>query len=142
MQVAECCMPTMSFSLARKGDSMPSSSARRSRQSGSILMLMTFMLPFLVIPLVGLAIDASGCRLVELRLQAAVDGAATGAGRLLGKVNDNVVQNVASEFLKSNFSTGGGSWGAYNLNAVQGTDIKYIAGITDRKSTRLNSSHL
>jgi len=111
---------------------MPSSSARRSRQSGSILMLMTFMLPFLVIPLVGLAIDASVCRLVELRLQAAVDGAATGAGRLLGKVNDNVVQNVASEFLKSNFSTGGGSWGAYNLNAVQGTDIKYIAGITKK----------
>src|ERR1017187_10115079 len=132
LPVAECCIPTMSFSLARKGDSMPSSSARRSRQSGSILMLMTFMLPFLVIPLVGLAIDASVCRLVELRLQAAVDGAATGAGRLLGKVNDNAVQNVASEFLKSNFSTGGGSWGAYNLNAVQGTDIKYIAGITKK----------
>ena len=111
---------------------MPSSSARRSRQSGSILMLMTFMLPFLVIPLVGLAIDASVCRLVELRLQAAVDGAATGSGRLLGVVTDNVVQNVASEFLKSNFTTGGGSWGAYNLSSVQGTDIVYTPGITKK----------
>jgi hypothetical protein len=96
------------------------------------LMLMTFMLPFLVIPLVGLAIDASVCRLVELRLQAAVDGASTGAGRLLGKVDDSAVQNVASEFLKSNFTTGGGSWGAYNLSAVQGTDIQYFPGITKK----------
>ena len=111
---------------------MRSSSARRSRQSGSILMLMTFMLPLLVIPLVGLAIDASVCRLVELRLQAAVDGAATGSGRLLGVVTDDVVQNVASEFLKSNFSTGGGSWGAYNLSSVQGTDIVYTPGITKK----------
>jgi hypothetical protein len=95
-------------------------------------MLMTFMLPFLVIPLVGLAIDASVCRLVELRLQAAVDGAATGSGRLLGVVTDNVVQNVASEFLKSNFTTGGGSWGAYNLSSVQGTDIVYTPGITKK----------
>src|ERR1017187_65262 len=136
MQVAECCMPTMSFSLVRKGDSMPSSSARRTRQSGSILMLMTFMLPFLVIPLVGLAIDASVCRVVELRLQAAVDGAATGAGRLLGKVNDNVVQNVASEFLKSNFTTGAGGWFAYNLSSVQGTDIVYTPGITKKISVK------
>src|ERR1017187_1326662 len=136
LPVAECCIPTMSFSLARKGDSMPSSSARRSRQSGSILMLMTFMLPFLVIPLVGLAIDASVCRLVELRLQAAVDGAATGSGRLLGVVTDNVVQNVASEFLKSNFTTGGGSWGAYNLSSVQGTDIVYTPGITKKISVK------
>src|ERR1017187_4531413 len=132
LPVAECCIPTMSFSLARKGDSMPSSSARRSRQSGSILMLMTFMLPLLVIPLVGLAIDASVCRLVELRLQAAVDGAATGSGRLFGMVPDSVVQNVASEFLKANFSTGGGSWGAYNLSSVQGTDIVYTPGITKK----------
>ena len=67
---------------------MRPSSARRSSQSGSIMMLMTFMLPLLVIPLVGLAIDASVCRLVELRLQAAVDGAATGSGRLFGMVPD------------------------------------------------------
>lgn len=111
---------------------MRSSSARRSSQSGSVLILMTFMLPFLVIPLVGLAIDASVCRVVELRLQAAVDGAATGAGRLLGVVTDNVVQNVASEFLKANFTTAGGSWGAYNLTSVQGTDIVYTPGITKK----------
>jgi hypothetical protein len=93
---------------------------------------MTFMLPFLVIPLVGLSIDGSVCRLVQLKLQAAVDGAATGAGRLLGVVTDDVVQNVASEFLKSNFTTGAGSWGAYNLSSVQGTDIVYTPGITKK----------
>jgi hypothetical protein len=61
-----------------------------------------------------------------------VDGAATGSGRLFGVVTDNVVQNVASEFLKSNFGTGAGSWGAYNLSAVQNVDIVYTPGITKK----------
>ena len=60
------------------------SSARRSRKSGSIMVLFTLMLPTLLLPLAGLANDASIARLMQIRLQAAVDGAALGAGRLLG----------------------------------------------------------
>src|ERR1017187_1395942 len=121
----------MSFSLVRKGDNMRSSAARRSRESGSMTMLMTFMIPFLLFPLVGLAIDASVARLVQLKLQAAVDGAATGAGRLLGIVADNKVEAITLEFVKSNFSNGNatGMWGAYNLVCVPGTDIVYTPGI-------------
>src|SRR5664279_3598014 len=130
-------MPTMSFSLLRKGDSMPSSSARRSRQSGSVMVLMTVMVPFLVLPLVGLAIDASIARVVQLRLQAAVDGAATGAGRLLGVVADNQIQDLASEFLKSNFGNGttAGTWGAYALNY----NIVYTPGITKKIDVKANA---
>src|ERR1017187_7916531 len=134
-------MPTMSFSLVRKGFTMRSSAARRSRESGSVMILMTFMIPFLLFPLVGLAIDASMARIVQLKMQAAVDGAATGAGRLLGLVPESSMQSIALEFLKSNFFSGSGTgtWGAYNLVSVPGTDIVYTGGITktisvDRKS--------
>ena len=111
---------------------MRSSAARRSRESGSVMILMTFMIPFLLFPLVGLAIDASMARIVQLKMQAAVDGAATGAGRLLGIVADNKVETVALEFVKSNFFNGNtsGTWGAYNLICVPGTDIVYTPGIT------------
>lgn len=116
---------------------MPSSSARRSRQSGSVMVLMTVMVPFLVLPLVGLAIDASIARVVQLRLQAAVDGAATGAGRLLGVVADNQIQDLASEFLKSNFGNGttAGTWGAYALNY----NIVYTPGITKKIDVKANA---
>jgi hypothetical protein len=85
-------------------------------------------LPTLLIPLVGLAVDATVARLVQAKLQAAVDGAALGAGRLLGTTADP--ETAALEFLKANFRTDGsaGSWGADNL----GHDIHYTPGVTKR----------
>ena len=114
---------------------MRSTSARRSRQSGSIMVIMCLVTPFLLIPLVGLAIDASVARLVQLKLQAAVDGAALGAGRLLGTSADsNFYVNLATQFLETNFRTDGsaGTWGAYGLTAVPNVDIVYTPGITKR----------
>ncbi len=104
------------------------SSKRRSRQSGSVLILVTLMLPTLLLPLAGLAIDASICRLVQLRLQAAVDGAVLGAGRLLGSPADP--QTLAGEFLAANFRTdlSAGTWGAHDL----ASNIVYTPGITKR----------
>jgi hypothetical protein len=96
------------------------------------MILMTFMLPFFLLPIVGLAIDASMARIVQLKMQAAVDGAATGAGRMLGLVPESSMQSIALEFLKSNFfnGSGAGTWGAHNLVSVPGTDIVYTGGIT------------
>jgi hypothetical protein len=104
------------------------SSARRSRKSGSIMVLFTLMLPTLLLPLAGLAIDASIARLMQIRLQAAVDGAALGAGRLLG--TGAVTETVAGEFLTANFSTDGsaGTWNVSNLHST----IVYTPGITKR----------
>ncbi len=104
------------------------SSARRSRKSGSIMVLFTLMLPTLLLPLVGLAIDASIARLSQTRLQAAVDGAALGAGRLLG--TGAVTETVAGQFLTSNFPTDGsaGTWNVWNLHST----IVYTPGITKR----------
>ena len=104
------------------------SSKRRSRQSGSVLVLVTLMLPTLLLPLAGLAIDASICRLVQLRLQAAVDGAVLGAGRELGTPADPAT--LAREFLAANFRTdlSAGTFGANSLVS----NVTYTPGITKR----------
>ena len=57
---------------------------RLRRQKGSTLLLMSTLLPIVLIPLVGLAIDGTILFIVQAKLSAACDGAALGAGRLLG----------------------------------------------------------
>lgn len=101
---------------------------RRGRR-GSVMVLFTLMLPTLLIPIVGLAIDASICRLMQTKLQAAVDGAAIGTGRLLGTGVDE--EMVAKEFIDANFRTDGsaGTFGSFNLIK---TDVHYTPGITKR----------
>src|SRR5260370_4737986 len=121
-------MPSTFFSFVRKGTPMRFSSARRSRKSGSVMVLFTPMLAPLLLPLAGLAVDASIARLMQIRLQAAVDGAALGAGRLLG--TGAVTQTVAGEFLAANFRTdsSAGTWNVSNLQS----NIVYTPGITKR----------
>ena len=92
------------------------------------MVLFTLMLPTLLLPLAGLAIDASIARLTQIRLQAAVDGAALGAGRLLG--TGAVTETVAGEFLAANFRTDG-SAGTWNVSNLQ-SNIVYTPGITKR----------
>ncbi|MGP8247080.1 MAG: pilus assembly protein TadG-related protein [Bryobacteraceae bacterium] len=94
-------------------------SARQSRQRGSAMIMFTLSLPVLL-GLIGLAVDRTILFVVEAKLSAAVDGAALGAGRLLG-TNANTTQ-IAADFLKADFCgsscsyTGPtGYWGSYNL---------------------------
>ena len=83
----------------------------RKRRRGSALLLFVLMLPTVLIPLVGLAIDATKLYIVQAKLSAAVDGAALGAGRLLG--TEANTEEIAGEFVTANFPTG--YWGSYNL---------------------------
>jgi Flp pilus assembly protein TadG len=92
------------------------------------MVLFTLMLPTLLLPLAGLAIDASIARLTQIRLQAAVDGAALGAGRLLGTAA--VTETVALQFLQANFPTDG-SAGTWNVTSLH-SNIVYTPGITKR----------
>ncbi len=106
----------------------------RERRRGSVLVILTAALPFFLVPLVGLAIDATMLRIVQARLAAAVDGAALGAGRLLGT---NVTpSDMATEFVKANFQANGavGFWGATNLKVT----TSYTPGIT--KTIVVNAS--
>jgi hypothetical protein len=75
------------------------------------MLLFTLMLPLVLIPIVGLAIDGTMLYIVQAKLSAACDGAALGAGRLLGTQANT--SEIAGEFLQANFPTG--YWGAYNL---------------------------
>ncbi|MGD0499538.1 MAG: VWA domain-containing protein [Bryobacteraceae bacterium] len=93
---------------------MLAESRRRRGQRGSTLILFTLMLPLVLIPMVGLAIDAAKLRIVQAKLSAAVDGASLGAGRLLGTTANS--QEIATEFLNANFPTGEGFWSATNFN--------------------------
>src|ERR1017187_9800323 len=96
------------------------------RRRGSTLVLFTLMMPFLLIPLVGLGIDATMLYIVQAKLSAATDGAALGAGRLLGTLANPA--EIAGEFLNVNCPTNhtAGFWGAYNLVPT----ITYTPGIT------------
>lgn len=81
-------------------------------------MLFTVMLPAVLIPLVALGIDATMCYIVQAKLSAAVDGAALGAGRLIGTTADP--EEIAKEFIAANFRADNtaGFWRAYDLQPV------------------------
>jgi len=83
---------------------------RKDRRRGAALVLYTVLLPTLLL-IVGLAIDLSMLYVVQTRLSAAVDGAALGAGRLLGTPANT--SEIAGEFLNANYPAG--FWGSYNL---------------------------
>ncbi len=67
---------------------------------GQIAVMFTLMTP-LLLALLGLAVDSCIKYLVQAKLSAAVDGAALGAGRLLG--SDANTEEIAGEFLQANF---------------------------------------
>jgi Flp pilus assembly protein TadG len=84
------------------------------------------MMPFLLIPMVGLGIDATMLYSVKVKLQTAVDGAALAAAESLNSgltlaTQTSAASLAADEFIRANIVTGttagtGGYWGAYNLN--------------------------
>ena len=93
---------------------------RRQNQRGSTLILLTVALPFFLIPLVGLAIDSTMLYIVQAKLSSAVDGAALGAGRLLGTTANPT--EICGEFLQANFPAG--FWGSRNLRpTISATNI-------------------
>jgi Flp pilus assembly protein TadG len=89
-------------------------------------MTFTIMTPFLLIPVVGLAIDGTMLYSVKVKLQTAVDGGALAAAQSLNAgislaTQTSAASLAADEFIRANISTGatagsGGYWGAYNLN--------------------------
>ena len=90
---------------------MRTNTRSRRNQRGGTLVLVMVMLPFFLVPLIGLGIDATMLYIVQAKLSAAVDGAALGAGRLLGTNADT--REIAGEFLNVNFPAG--YWGSRNL---------------------------
>jgi len=107
------------------GPRRPSNSRSRKRQSGSVLVTFTLTLPFLLVPLVGLAIDGTMLFSVKAKLQTAVDGGAIAAAQSLNSGMTFAVQQVAAEttakqFVAANMNITAaqpkGYWGSTNLN--------------------------
>jgi Flp pilus assembly protein TadG len=89
-------------------------------------MMFTLMVPFLLVPMVGLAIDATMMYSVRVKLQTAVDGGALSAAQSLNSgltfaVQQAAAQKTADEFIRANFIVAGavagnsGYWRAYGL---------------------------
>jgi Flp pilus assembly protein TadG len=101
-----------------------------------MMIMFSLMLPFVLVPMVGLAIDATMLFSVKAKLQAAVDGGAIAAAQSLNSgltfaVQQAAAQKAADQFLKANMVVSGaitgynGYWGANNLqdgyNTATGT---------------------
>ena len=86
-------------------------SSRRRNQRGVVTLLYTLMMLFMIIPMVGLAIDAGIVYTIKGKLQAAVDGASLSAARSLN-LNTSVTQQsgpattFAISVVHANFPTG------------------------------------
>ncbi len=81
---------------------------RRKRQRGFVTLIWTCMMLFVIIPSVGLAIDAGVMYYIKSKLQSAVDGAALGAARSLNQGQTIISQeaaasNVATRYYHANF---------------------------------------
>src|SRR5437016_1119541 len=103
--------------------SMPAPSSSRSqrkhRERGMILLVSSMMLLFVIIPVVGLAIDAGILYAVKAKLQTAVDGAALGAARSLSRGLDLTSQqgsatSTAIRWYHANFPVSWMGVGAVN----------------------------
>ena len=91
------------------------------------MVMFTLLMPFVLVPMVGLAIDATMLFSVKAKLQAAVDGGALAAAQSLSSGLTFTAQSAAAtktadEFIKANFVSNGstpgpgGYWASYNLN--------------------------
>ena len=100
---------------------MPIDTPTRKRQRGATIVLLLTMIPLVLVPLIGLAIDGTRLYIVQSKLSAAVDGAALGSGRLLG-TNANITE-IAGEFLNVNFPSGYWSTSAMTKNITFTTNL-------------------
>ena len=84
---------------------------RREGEKGFVLLIYTLMLLFVIVPMVGLAIDAGILYTIKAKLQSSVDGASLGAARSLNRGQDLASQQTAADdtatrYYHANFPTG------------------------------------
>lgn len=87
------------------------SNARKQKQRGATVILFTFMMILVVIPIIGLAIDGSIVMWEKARLVASVDAAALAAGRSLSVALGDADQKaaagqIADMYFNANFQPG------------------------------------
>jgi Flp pilus assembly protein TadG len=68
----------------------------RKRERGFVTLIWTCMMLFIIVPVVGLAIDAGVMYVIKSKLQTATDGAALGAARSLSRGQDIPSQQASA----------------------------------------------
>jgi Flp pilus assembly protein TadG len=84
---------------------------RKQKQRGATMILFTFLMVLVIVPVIGLAIDGSIVMWEKARLSAAVDAAALAAGRSLSVGQDLSSQqrsatDIAQTYFQANFQPG------------------------------------
>jgi Flp pilus assembly protein TadG len=110
---------------------MKKSMSPRGRERGSVMVLYTVMLGVLV-AMIGLAVDVSMLYIAQGQLQTAVDGAASGAVRLLESTADET--EISKEFVKANMPNN--TWMTSGLNITSAT----VTTSTDLTTSSANVS--
>jgi len=98
---------------------MRTGSRSRANQKGIVVIIMSMMLMTVLIPMVGLAIDATTLFLIRGKLSSAVDAAALAGARSLSSGLDLASQTVSAQttartFFDANFPPG--YWGTSGVN--------------------------
>ena len=122
---------------------MPSICNARRKQRGTIVILYSLMLMFIIIPLAGLAVDLTIMYIVQAKLWEAIDGAALEAGHLMGTSAETLSAQaaLAQQICATNFPTG--YWNAYGLSCIAtpslpaAPDYMYKVDITAKVSVPL-----
>ena len=79
-----------------KRDRMIEKAKKHARERGFVIQVWTLMMLFIILPMVGLAIDCGVLFFIKSKLQTAVDGAALGAARSLSRGQDISSQEAAA----------------------------------------------
>ena len=98
----------------------------------------TVMLPAVILPMVGLAIDGTMLFLVKAKLSAAVDGGAIAAARSLSAgmsfaSQKDAATKTADQFVRANFPDG--FWGAHNLVYDPPVDVEEDTSTSIKRRT-------
>ncbi len=123
----------------------PALDSSKRKRAGSVMVMFTLMMPFVLVPMVGLAIDATMLFSVKAKLQAAVDGGAIAAAQSLNSgltftTQKATAEKTADEFIKANITVTGsghsGYWGAYSLNDTNCNGSPCIVAAEDNTNKR------
>jgi Flp pilus assembly protein TadG len=83
---------------------MSERSSRKRNERGAAVLLLTFMMAAVLLPLVGLSVDGGFAYLAHSRLIAAVDGAALAISRA-PQSSEIEIEQLATRYVEANFPT-------------------------------------
>jgi Mg-chelatase subunit ChlD len=116
-------------------DATPANPGRRRARRGFVLLTTSAMMLFVLLPAIGLAIDAGMIYMVQGVLSAASDAASLAGARALARGTDDTAQRANAEstagaYFNANFPSGYLGTANLQVTNVAATDSTYMRSIT------------